>query len=270
MAKHKQTVSGSEVAEVPATFKDAAGGSVAVVSANMGLTVDASKFALIADPAALEALKYNLQGEQISEFDLDRIKVPAGGGLMWQTQTLEGIKSVESLEGIMLSVSVRKGYWESVAITFTPPDCYSLDGLKGVGNPGGECSGCPFNEFGSAIKADGSQGNGKRCKERRMILFLRAEDRLPIAVFAPAASIKPIKQFLMKLPVASYRAVVSLKLVQEKNGDGITFSKIQPSYLGHIDEAAGRSMLGYVKSLTASLNASVSAEDFSEPQGEST
>lgn len=230
--------------------------------------IDATQFSLIGEPTSLEAIRYNLRDEKISEFDLDRVKVPAGGATVFQVPTLEGIANQEAIEGIILHVGVRRSFWEDTMPSNNPPDCYSIDGLTGLGDPGGDCANCPFNEFGSAVRPDGSQGRGKRCKERRLILLLRPEDRLPLACSAPPASIKGIKQFLMRLPVPMYQAVVRLTLVGDRSQDGVQFSKVVPEYLGYVSKDHGNALKAYAETLRKAIIAQApqAAEAFDDDQ----
>jgi hypothetical protein len=215
-----------------------------------GEIIPASEFALIENPAVLQAISYNLQGEQISESDLDRIRVPAAGGVTWEVPTLSGdVDSVKEIEGIILHSGIRRAFWENPNPTGDAPDCASSDGLYGIGDPGGECATCPFNEFGSAIKADGSEGRGKRCREMRAILFLRREDRLPVVVMAPPASLKNVKQYMVRLPCHMYQAVTKMTLEADQNADKIKFSKIKFSYVGALPTAE----VGELKSFAATL-----------------
>jgi len=211
--------------------------------------IDASNYALINDSASLKSMIYNLQGEQISEFDLDRVKIPAGGGMFFNVPTLEGIKPAESIEGIVLHIGIRRSYWEDPNPTGVPPQCYSVDGLIGIGSPGGDCGACPFNQFGSAVNASGKQGRGKRCREMRVLLIIRPEDRLPLVVLAPPASIKGIKQWLMRLPVYMFQAVLRLRLQADKNNDGIAYSKLIPEYVGAISPEAAKGLQKYAETL---------------------
>lgn len=238
MAKQPVTkAAGSEVkstalTQAPATAK--------------GALIPAESFALISDADALEAMTFNLAGEKLSEFDLDRVRVPAAGGTVFQVPGLEGIANVEKIRGIIISVSARRAYWEDPNPTGAPPDCSSTDGFVGVGSPGGDCSLCPFNEFGSAVKQDGTEGRGKRCREMRSILMIRETDRLPIALIAPPGTLKNIRQYLMRLPVAMYMAVTEVSLIGDKNGDGIKYSKMEFKYIGHISKQDGALLKGFV------------------------
>lgn len=222
---------------------------LATIPSGRGELIDVKNYALINEPSALQAMVYNLQDEQISEFDLDRIKIPAGGGLFFNVPGEDGITPEKSIQGIVLHLGIRRSYWVNPTPTGSPPDCFSIGGLKGIGNPGGECANCPFNQFGSAVKSDGKQGKGKRCREMRVMLILRAQDRLPIVVLAPPASIKPVKQWLMKLPVFMFQAVIKLELSQDKNSDGVEYSKLVPSYVGHISPEAAKGLQAYAETL---------------------
>lgn len=216
-------------------------------------TIDPSSYALISDSGSLDAMTYNLQNEQISEFDLDRIKVPAGGATVFQVPEFDGIANREFVEGIVLHIGIRRSYWVDPNPTGVPPSCYSVDGLRGIGNPGGDCGACPFNQFGSAVNASGKQGRGKRCREMRVILLIRPQDRLPLVVLAPPASIKGIKKWLMRLPVFMFQAVIRLELKQDKNGDGIVYSRLVPSHVGTITLDAAKGLQEYAETIKKAI-----------------
>ncbi len=230
----------AKTAATPAVDKSAAKSTELAV-------IDAKNYALISNPGALAAIQYNLRDEKLSEFDLDRVKVPAAGGTVFQVPTIDGIKNEEVLEGIMLGVQVRRAFWESQNVDGSPPDCYSINGTDGVGNPGGSCAGCPHNEFGSAVKPNGEQGKGKACRERRIVMFLRADDRLPLIVVAPPTSIKGTKKFLMHLPVPMFQAVVRIRL--EKVSAKPDYSIINFEYVGQISHAQGLAMAKYADTI---------------------
>lgn len=234
----------------------------------LGDRVDAGGFTLISNPTALAAMQYNLRDEQISEFDLDRAKVAPGGVTVFQVPTLDGVENQEAIECIILSSQVRRAFWHDPNVTNTPPDCFSIDGFHGQGRPGGECAACPFNEFGSATKQDGSQAKGKACKERRLLLVLRESDRLPLAISAPPTSIKPVKQFLMRLPVPMFQAFVRLTLIADKNTDGKPFSKLVLEYLGHLAPEQGALLEKYAATLHKAIVAKPPTRD--EVQDENT
>lgn len=217
--------------------------------------IDPSTYVVLGDHGeALEAMSFNLQGEQIDEFDLDRVKVPAGGMTVFQTP--EG-DTVKEIDGILISIGQRRAYWEKPFGDGgnVPPDCSSTDGLVGIGDPGGNCAHCPFNQFGTAIKQDGSQGRGKRCRESRALFVIRAEDRLPLVITAPATSLKGVKQYLMKLPVRRTQAITRFSLVEDKSADGIKYARIVVEYVGKLPDEYAQPLLNYNNAIASVLTA---------------
>lgn len=187
-------------------------------------TVDPKNYAILdADSNVAELVASNLAGESISEFDLDQVKVPTGGGTRWSLPTLSGDIESEEITGIIMHVGKRRQYWSSGEPTGAPPECHSRDMLKGIGKPGGDCEACPNNQFGS-----GKNGSGKACKETRSLFLIREKDQLPIVVNIPPGSLKNVKQYLMRLPAPYFQVITRLTLKTEKNGQGIKFSTVVP------------------------------------------
>lgn len=240
--------------------------SLAKVDAVRGELIDVSDWSLVSDPDCLEAVTYNLKGETLSEFDLDRIRVPAAGGIFFEVPVLGQAEpeSEKTIRGILLSVSPRKAYWKNPEVSGSPPDCSSSDGINGSGtiwttqkNPSGvrSCEGCPFNQFGSAVKQDGSQGRGKRCRESRVMLMLRESDRLPVAIVAPSASIKNVRKYLLSLPVHMFSAVTEVSLEKDKSTDGTPYSKINLRYVGHIGSELAKEVRKYADAVKNAITA---------------
>lgn len=163
---------------------------------------DDSPFALLRiDPDdARELLADALSGQSLSIGDLDRVKVPSGGGTTWEVPTVDGEKSMKVIEGVILHRQRRRAYWP-FAMEERPddhdgtPDCQSNDGEYGEGDPGGACNACPYNEFGSDIKG----GPGKACKETLQLFVLAPDDLLPIVVTVPPASLANVKAYFIRL-----------------------------------------------------------------------
>jgi hypothetical protein len=95
----------------------------------------------------------------------------------------------------------------------SPPDCSSPDGDAGIGwnrtEEGEErydvdgtqtwigshnCETCALNQFGSADK-----GDGKACKEVRMLFLLQPGEILPMAVALPPTSLRPATAYFLRL-----------------------------------------------------------------------
>lgn len=242
------------------------------VSKGEGTLIPADSFKILSDPTAIEVIKNNLQGESISEFDLQRIKVPGGGAVSWEVEDITGeIDSVKEIRGILIYVGIRRGYWEDPNPSGSPPDCSSMDGHHGMGSPGGSCMACPLNQFGTSLKPDGSQGKGKRCRETRCVLVLREDDLLPMAIFTPPSSLKGFKQYLMKLRHKLFQVVTVMSLEKDKNTDGIAYSKIKFSFGGHLSDDVAGKLEGYGALLKEAMNSfEMDSRDFGvePPEGD--
>ena len=185
-------------------------------------------------------------GTSITEFDLDRIGTPPGGATQWQVPDLEGIKSVDALEGIIVLWKEPRAYW---ATSFeetgggTPPDCSSPDSVKAVpdgmfaegsdANPTGECAKCPMSQWGSG------GGRSQACKQMRVLFMIREGNALPEAVVLPPTSIGPMRRYFLRLASKSvpyYGVVTRLKLERTKNADGIGFAQVAPSLVQVLDD----------------------------------
>src|SRR5437868_6977578 len=149
----------------------------------------------------LQLMIANLAGDDISVGDLDRIKVPSSGAVMWEVPTISGPDAAKSLEGIILHVARRRAYWKSKNMNGDQPDCSSNDCVTGEGDPGGECKDCPLNKFGTATDDAGNPARGKACKETTLLFMLRPGATLPQIVIVPPGSLKIVKNYRLRLPV---------------------------------------------------------------------
>lgn len=207
-------------------------------------------------PAGMELLLANMPALTTNPWDIDRAKVPAGGGMTWEMPDLdEGTKAVKQLEGIILHFASPRSYWIGgldEGDGAGPPDCSSPDGIIGTGNPGGECAICPLNQWGTATK-----GDGKGCKEKRMLFLLQPNAYLPILVQVPTMSIKPLNQYMMRLATTGtmYHNVVTgvtLEKSQQRGGGGLTYSKMVFRKVRSLSEAeigAVKDLAGHFKKL---------------------
>src|SRR5690606_20046028 len=89
--------------------------------------VDAN-YAVMEVPEAelAEIISANLGGEGITQFDLDRVRIPAGGSTMWSVPTLDGEEETRVLEGIIIHFTTPRAYWKTPFDESgggTPPDC---------------------------------------------------------------------------------------------------------------------------------------------------
>ena len=163
--------------------------------------------------------------------DLDKIKVPTGGAEFWSVETLEGAVPMKALEGIILQFKEPRGYWKEKTGVKTPPDCRSDDGITGIGTIaskfGGNCLSCPMAQFHTAVNEKGQPAAGQACKQKRVLLFLRQDDLIPVLVSLPATSIKNARQYFLRLVnngMKYYGVVTQLRLEKHENATGDPYS----------------------------------------------
>ena len=117
---------------------------------SMELTEQNTGFAALANMNTLE----DVLGDDCAglDFQLDRVKLPAGGGTAFElpSDDGEGTDMVKEIRGVIVYSHPAYAYYrDKYAGGNNPPDCGSFDGVIGCGNPGGECVRCPYNQFGS-------------------------------------------------------------------------------------------------------------------------
>ena len=176
----------------------------------------------------------NLAGERLTERDLPRATVPSGGSRVWNIPGDEASdQPLMALRGVLVTVTQPRARWDKnmdEAGGGAPPVCSSIDGKIGVGNPGGKCQECPHNAWGS----DGV-GNGKSCKEKRMLYLLQKDNLLPLVVQAPSTSIESVKRY--RLSLANQRQHyygVETELSLERVDAGFPHSRIVLKKVGEL------------------------------------
>ena len=167
------------------------------------------------------ALRENFGNEKLGQQDLDKIKIPSGDMNMFMVPDLEeGEKAVKTIMGVIVYYRPGRAYWEKSMDDggSGPPDCYSNDGLTGIGAPSGDCAMCPFNQFESAAK-----GKGKACNERKLLFFMMPDSVMPRVVSLPPTSLGAFKKYLTRLTsgIVPYPAVVTeIGLTPKTNSGG--------------------------------------------------
>ncbi len=173
-----------------------------------------------------EAMTTNVGDTGLTAGDFERIKVPAGGGTAWSVQGLDGEEMVKELTGIIIAWRDTRAYWAmsmEESDGSMPPDCSSVDARTGTGKPGGDCQKCPLSQFGSDPK-----GEGQACKMIRQLFLIREDNLLPEIVNLPPSSVKPERQYLLRLAskgVPCHSLITKIALEKTKNGQGIVYSK---------------------------------------------
>jgi hypothetical protein len=209
-----------------------------------------------------EVLAENLGGNGISLTDLDRIKIPAGGGTTWEVPTLDGGEATKELVGVIVAHAQQRAFWrEEFGGGNAPPDCSSPDARVGHGDPGGDCDDCPFSEYKSA---KGGSGRGQACRLVRVLYMVLPHSVLPVVVAVPPGSLKEMNRYFMRLlsqGIAFHTALTRLKLKQAKSADGITYSQVMPEFAGRIGPDDQRKLAPLKEMLTAKTK-TVDARDF--------
>lgn len=205
-------------------------------------------------------IKDNLGTGGLSQWDLDKVKVPSGGATSWEVPTLEGTESVKALKGVIVFWKpVRAFYREEYSGGNEPPSCFSDDGKVGIGDPYGTgevvktaCQACPNNAFGTARK-----GGGKACGERILLFLIREGDRIPLMINLPPTSQAVCRKYFLRLVNYGkpfFAVVTEITLEKTKNADGIDYSVASFKVLEHLDDDARNRMEGYSNAIAPVLS----------------
>lgn len=223
-----------------------------------------SGFAIVDDSEAKDVMITAFDQLGISNYQLNRLKIPAGGGSAWEIESLEGTRVEQTLDVIILAVKGKQKSWWPIPVDEggggTPPSCASTDGRKGYGNntlEGGEdavrdCATCAWNQFGSSRGA----GNGKDCKDFSLLFCFLEGSRIPSLLTVPATSLKNLQGYILKLIDAGKRmetVVTSMSIAKAQSGAGITYSTLDLAWKADLDEEAAKGMTGVAKAFSARL-----------------
>lgn len=200
--------------------------------------VKASDFrALNPDNKTLEIIKHNLEGEEITEFDLARVKMPSGGATSWEYPILGGTEPRKEIPGVVVYSKFTRSYWEQEFKGGNiPPDCSSPDatlatpreGFKPPAKQEGNyfvCDTCANQEWGSS--QTGSK-KGQACKKMRPLFLLTAERMLPLVIVLPPSSLQAAKKFFLELidyGVDQESIIVNIGLEKIDNGTVPAYSQ---------------------------------------------
>ena len=170
-----------------------------------------------------EDLADDMDGLQLT---MQRVKIPGGGNLQFEIRSddPDNPDYERKLVGVILYHHLANAYWPegSEYDDNVPPFCQSFDGKQGYGEPGGVCTTCAFNLFGST-----ANGSGKACKNMRQVYLLRSSEYLPLQLSLPPTSLRPFNDFMNLAFVArrrpSYSAIVEIGLKRAESS-GYTYS----------------------------------------------
>ena len=208
------------------------------------------------------ALIDNSGGKGLAASDLPRITFPTGGATTWTiTDNLTGEEtSLSELTGIVIHWTITRTLWPAEFSRTAQVLCHSDDGQRGIGEPGVFCGHCEYNEFGS-------KGRGKACREGRDVFILFPESIIPSVLQIPPGSINSFTDFLMNLAIEGisyFEAVVSFKLVAEKNRDGIKYSKLHPMLVQRLEKGPAEAISKFRDGFIGALSKTVAINNDSE------
>jgi hypothetical protein len=197
-----------------------------------------------------EAMDSEMEGLPIT---FDRAKIPAGGGLAFEVpgDDLDSPDMVKEIVGVIVDHHGVNAYWQNkFSGQNAPPDCSSMDGKNGEGDPGGKCLTCPFNQFGS-----NDDGSGKACKNSHRVYILRSGEMFPILLTLPPTSIRSFADYLGKRVISkgkrSYGVITKLTLRKATNGSGIQYSQAQFSIADTLEPEAVEVMKEFSEKIKA-------------------
>jgi len=216
-------------------------------------------------------IKANVGDAELGPGDLDRVKVPAGGGTTWEVPSVDGDRAVKELDGVICAWELPRSYWvESFGATGggTPPDCSSPDGIMGTGEPGGACTDCPLSQFESAVRDDGKPGKGQACQQKRMMAIVLQDSLIPIILSAPPTSLQNMKRYFLRLAGAAvpYYGVLTRFTLVKTSGKGVPdYSVIEAKTLEKLTPENLEKMAGYAQVMGHALeNRTSDGGDYTE------
>lgn len=182
---------------------------------------------------------------------LGKYSLPLGGATSWMQ---EDGSVIPYIEGVILKHQNIRLYWSkglvSGAEAGTPPDCVSADSKTGIGSPSGNCTACPYSQFGTA--RDG-EGRGQACKLRCQIFILGKEDMLPRRISLPPMSMKKFKAYMVRLATkgkAFYSVITKIGLERVTNKDNLPVSAANFSMVTELPP----NEVAFMKNLKESFN----------------
>ena len=175
--------------------------------------------------------------EELSGLDneFERIKIPAGGGVMFESPSgnPDEPDMIKEFSAVILYHHPMYVFYNSKFNgSNNPPDCLSIDGITGVGVPGGKCINCPKNKFGSG------ENGSKACKNKHQMYLLREGEIFPVILSLPTSSNKEFSRHIKRLLSRGKKSdsvVTKFSLKKAVNKTGISYSQVQFSVARELD-----------------------------------
>ena len=175
--------------------------------------------------------------EELSGLDneFERIKIPAGGGTMFEfpSSNPDEPDMIKEFSAVILYHHPMYVFYSSKFNgSNNPPDCLSVDGITGVGIPGGKCINCPKNKFGSG------ENGSKACKNKHQMYLLREGEMFPVILSLPTSSNREFSRYIKRLLSRGKKSdsvVTKFSLKKAVNKTGISYSQVQFSVARELD-----------------------------------
>lgn len=245
------------------------------------------RFAALSSPAGIsQALAANFSGpnERLSLLDLERIKIPAGGGPAFTIVSPGGeTDAVKEITGIIVAWTSQRLWWAGSMEDGggkQPPSCVSTDLVIGIGDNGTgaigrhDCATCPRSQWGSSRKG----GKGQDCKQVAIIAMLRQgreKSVFPSVLIAPPTSLQGWRKYRVGLTTRSlpfFGLETQIAIETAKNDGGTSYSRAIFRPGRALDEKEVEAVAAYTKQvqmMMGSLAAHEAAADDSAESSES-
>ena len=216
-------------------------------------------FSIVDNPQSAQTIQAAFTEFNLTAADLTRLKIPAGGSIAWEVDTLGETKAEQNLDVIILGVEGNQKAWWATSVDDSAgdnaPSCISTDGINGTGinslDPTAttgthKCSECAWNQFESSR----SGGRGKDCKDTSIVFFVLGDEALPHVLTVPATSLKVVKKYAMQLlsrHIEPSSVITRLTLEKAMSGGGHTYSKLAMSKTSDLSEEQADKTRGIAK-----------------------
>ena len=189
----------------------------------------------------LNLANFNVNGDFLEELsgldnEFERIKISAGGGTMFEfpSGNPDEPDMIKEFSAVILYHHPMYVFYSSKFNgSNNPPDCLSIDGITGVGIPGGECINCPKNKFGSG------ENGSKACKNKHQMYLLREGEIFPVILSLPTSSNKEFSRYIKRLLSRGKKSdsvVTKFSLKKAVNKTGISYSQVQFSVARELEK----------------------------------
>lgn len=185
-----------------------------------------------ANQGYMNLANFNINSEFLEELsgldnEFERIKIPAGGGVMFESPSGNPDEPdiIKEFSAVILYHHPMYVFYSSrFNGSNNPPDCLSIDGITGVGVPGGKCIKCHKNKFGSG------ENGSKACKNKHQMYLLRENEIFPVILSLPTSSNREFSRYIKRLLSRGKKSdsvVTKFSLKKAVNKTGISYSQVQ-------------------------------------------